>query len=69
MPELPEVETVRTALAHDLVGKKVKLVTVNNGRLVRRHKSAKDFRALLEGRTIKDVERLIVAIVSTQVSV
>jgi len=58
VPELPEVETVRASLARDLIGKKIKTVTVNNGRLVRRHASAKDFRALLEGRTIKSVERL-----------
>ena len=58
MPELPEVETVRTSLARDLPGRKVKTVAVSNGRVVRRHKSAKDFRVLLEGRTIKSVQRL-----------
>ena len=40
MPELPEVETVRASLARDLIGKKVKSVSVTNGRLVRRHKTA-----------------------------
>jgi formamidopyrimidine-DNA glycosylase len=58
MPELPEVETVRASLARDVVGKKVKLAAVTNGRAVRRHKSAKEFRALLEGHTIKSAERL-----------
>ncbi|HVB18747.1 MAG TPA: bifunctional DNA-formamidopyrimidine glycosylase/DNA-(apurinic or apyrimidinic site) lyase [Acidimicrobiales bacterium] len=58
MPELPEVETVRASLARDLVGKKVKAASVTNGRVVRRHKSAKDFRAALEGHTIKSVQRL-----------
>ena len=58
MPELPEVETVRASLARDLVGKKIKLATVTNGRVVRRHKTAKDFRALVEGHTIKSVQRL-----------
>lgn len=58
MPELPEVETVRASLARDLIGRKVKLVAVTNGRVVRRHKSAKDFRTLLEGRTFKSVQRL-----------
>ncbi len=58
MPELPEVETVRASLARDLVGKKVKAASVSNGRVVRRHKSAKDFRALVEGRTVKSAERL-----------
>jgi len=58
MPELPEVETVRVILARDLVGKKIKAVAVTNGRAVRRHKSAKDFRTLLEGHTVKVVQRL-----------
>lgn len=58
MPELPEVETVRASLARDMIGRKIKLVTVTNGRVVRRHKSAKDFRALLEGHSIKAVQRL-----------
>jgi len=58
MPELPEVETVRIVLARDLIGKKIKTVAVTNGRAVRRHKSAKDFRTLLEGHSIKSVQRL-----------
>ena len=58
MPELPEVETVRSVLAREVVAKKIKLVHVTDGRAVRRHKTAKDFRTLLEGRTIKSVERL-----------
>jgi formamidopyrimidine-DNA glycosylase len=58
MPELPEVETVRASLARDLIGKKIKTVAVSNGRAVRRHKTAKDFRAMVEGHTIKSVQRL-----------
>jgi len=58
MPELPEVETVRASLARDLIGKKIKSVSVTNGRAVRRHKTAKDFRALAEGHSVKSVERL-----------
>ncbi|HUV57168.1 MAG TPA: bifunctional DNA-formamidopyrimidine glycosylase/DNA-(apurinic or apyrimidinic site) lyase [Acidimicrobiales bacterium] len=58
MPELPEVETVRASLARDLPGRKIKTVAVNNGRVVRRHKTAKEFRSLLEGHTIKSVQRL-----------
>jgi formamidopyrimidine-DNA glycosylase len=58
MPELPEVETVRTSLARDLIGKKVKSASVTNGRVVRRHKTAKDFRAAIEGHTIKGAQRL-----------
>jgi formamidopyrimidine-DNA glycosylase len=58
MPELPEVETVRASLARDLVGKKIKSAAVNNGRVVRRHKSVKEFRALVEGHSLRSVERL-----------
>ncbi len=58
VPELPEVETVRTSLSRDLVGKKIKGAAITNGRVVRRHKSAKEFRELVEGHTIKGVTRL-----------
>ena len=58
MPELPEVETVRASLARDIIGKKVKAVSVSNGRLVRRHKTAKDFRAMIEGHSIRSAQRL-----------
>jgi formamidopyrimidine-DNA glycosylase len=58
VPELPEVETLRQDLAKEVVNKKIKTVSVTNGRSVRRHPSAKHFRALLEGRTIKTVGRL-----------
>ena len=58
MPELPEVETLRQDLAREVVGRKIKSVSVANGRSVRRHPSAKAFRALLEGHTIKSVGRL-----------
>jgi DNA-formamidopyrimidine glycosylase len=58
MPELPEVETVRASLARDVIGKKVKSVTVTNGRIVRRHKTAKDFRAMIEGHSIRSAQRL-----------
>ncbi len=58
MPELPEVETLRQDLAREVVGRKIKTVAVSNGRSVRRHASAKHFRAPLEGHTIKTVGRL-----------
>ncbi len=58
MPELPEVETLRQDLAKEVVNKKIKTVAVTNGRSVRRHQSAKHFRTLLEGRTVKSVSRL-----------
>jgi formamidopyrimidine-DNA glycosylase len=58
MPELPEVETVRASLARDMIGRKIKTVAVTNGRAVRRHKTAKEFRTLLEGHSIKSAQRL-----------
>jgi formamidopyrimidine-DNA glycosylase len=58
MPELPEVETLRQDLSKEVTGRKIKAVSVGNGRSVRRHQSAKHFRAPLEGRTIKGVSRL-----------
>jgi formamidopyrimidine-DNA glycosylase len=58
MPELPEVETLRQDLSKEVVGRKIKSVAVANGRSVRRHASAKHFRAKLEGRTIKSVSRI-----------
>ncbi len=57
MPELPEVETIRRDLQGEVVGRKIKLVEVRNGRTVRRHPSAKQFRAQLEGRSIKSIDR------------
>lgn len=58
MPEIPEMEATRAVFMKELVGKKIKTVTVTNGKLVARHKTAKDFRAKVEGRTIKSVARL-----------
>jgi formamidopyrimidine-DNA glycosylase len=58
MPELPEVETLRQDLAKEVTGRRIKAVAVGNGRSVRRHPSAKQFRSLLEGRSIKSVGRL-----------
>ena len=58
MPELPEVETVRASLARDLVGRRIRAVAVSNGRAVRRHASAREFRGRVEGRVIRSVERL-----------
>jgi len=57
MPELPEVETIRRDLQGEVVGRKVKEVAVKNGRSVRRHSSAKQFRSLVEGRVIKSIGR------------
>ena len=57
VPELPEVETLRLDLGKEVAGRRIKAVSVANGRSVRRHASAKHFRAQLEGRTIKWVGR------------
>jgi formamidopyrimidine-DNA glycosylase len=57
MPELPEVETIRRDLQGEVVNRKIKAVEVRNGRTVRRHPSAKAFRAQLEGRTITGINR------------
>jgi formamidopyrimidine-DNA glycosylase len=58
VPELPEVETLRQDLSKEVSGRRIKAVSVANGRSVRRHASAKHFRARLEGRSIKSVSRL-----------
>ncbi len=58
MPELPEVETLRQDLGREVVGRKIKSVSVTNGRSVRRHANPRQFRSLLEGRTIRSVNRL-----------
>lgn len=58
MPELPEVETIRQELSKEVVGRKIKEAAVTNGKAVRRHKSAKAFRDLIEGRVIKGTGRL-----------
>jgi len=58
MPELPEVETVRASLARDNDRQEGQSVSVSNGRIVRRHKTAKDFRAMIEGHSIRSVQRL-----------
>jgi len=57
MPELPEVETIRRDLQGEVVNRKIKSVEVRNGRTVRRHASAKAFRAQLEGRSIAAINR------------
>jgi formamidopyrimidine-DNA glycosylase len=57
MPELPEVETIRRDLQGEVVGRKIKSVEVRNGRTVRRHPSAKHFRARLEGHTVTGIGR------------
>jgi hypothetical protein len=59
--ELPEVEVMRRDLERDVVGKKIKDVDVkaskNAMRVIRRHKTRKEFTSRLAGRKITKVER------------
>ena len=57
MPELPEVETIRRELDRDVVGKRIKTVTVTGTRSIRRHTNKKQFTSRLEGTKISSVER------------
>ncbi|MEO5678565.1 MAG: bifunctional DNA-formamidopyrimidine glycosylase/DNA-(apurinic or apyrimidinic site) lyase [Acidimicrobiales bacterium] len=55
MPELPEVETIRRDLEKEVVGKKLKEVSVTGSRTVRRR--PEDFKERLEGRKVLGVDR------------
>ncbi|GGN91936.1 DNA-formamidopyrimidine glycosylase [Saccharibacillus kuerlensis] len=57
MPELPEVETVKRTLNMLVAGKKIERVTVSLPRIVRRPEDPALFAALLEGQTIRNIER------------
>ncbi|GAA2904936.1 formamidopyrimidine-DNA glycosylase [Actinoplanes cyaneus] len=58
MPELPEVETVRTGLAKWVTGRTISSVEVHHPRAIRRHLPGDaHFVAMLTGRTILDVSR------------
>lgn len=55
MPELPEVETIRRDLEKEIVGKKLKEVSVSGDRTVRRR--PEEFKERLEGRKVLGVDR------------
>jgi formamidopyrimidine-DNA glycosylase len=59
--ELPEVEVMRRDLERDVVGKKIKAAEVKSSknamRIIRRHKTRKEFTTRLAGRKITKVER------------
>ena len=55
MPELPEVETIRRDLEKEVVGKKLKEVSVSGERTVRRR--PEEFKERLEGRKVIGVDR------------
>lgn len=57
MPELPEVEVVRRDLERDTVGRRIKEVQVKLPRIIRRHKSRKEFSEGLIGGKITRVDR------------
>jgi formamidopyrimidine-DNA glycosylase len=57
MPELPEVETIRRELDREVVGKRIKTVSVTGERSVRRHDDPADFVTRLEGAKVTAVER------------
>ncbi len=57
MPELPEVETLRNDLEHEIVGRKITDVEVKAARTVRRHRNRKEFGKRLAGQRIAGVER------------
>ncbi len=58
MPELPEVEVVRRGLERGVAGRTVAAVQVHHPRAVRRHLAgARDFEALLAGRTVLAARR------------
>jgi formamidopyrimidine-DNA glycosylase len=59
--ELPEVEVVRRDLERDVVGRRIAAVEVrrmkNTKRVIRRHKTPKEFRDLLVGHKVTRAER------------
>ncbi|WP_019534593.1 DNA-formamidopyrimidine glycosylase [Paenibacillus ginsengihumi] len=57
MPELPEVETVRRTLNALVAGKKIERVSVMLRRIIQRPDDPALFAALLEGQTIRTIER------------
>ncbi|MFD2613349.1 DNA-formamidopyrimidine glycosylase [Paenibacillus gansuensis] len=57
MPELPEVETVRRTLNQLVKGKTIESVTVHLPRILQRPAEAELFDAILQGQTIRNVER------------
>ncbi len=57
MPELPEVETLRRDIEKEFVGKRIKGVDVTGSRSVRRHTTAGEFSARVQGRTLVAVRR------------
>jgi formamidopyrimidine-DNA glycosylase len=58
MPELPEVEVVRSGLERHVVGRKIEAVRVLHPRAIRRHLAgSEDFCAVLTGRALTSARR------------
>ncbi len=57
MPELPEVEVIRRDLERDAVGRRIKEVQVKLPRIIRRHKTKKEFTDALIGAKITRIDR------------
>jgi len=57
MPELPEVETIRRDIDKEFVNKRIRKVEVSGIRSVRRHETAKEFVAKVEGRKVVGTRR------------
>ena len=57
MPELPEVETVKNVLKHDLIGKKIKSIDVYYDKIIK-NVSSLEFCDKLKGETFKNINRI-----------
>jgi formamidopyrimidine-DNA glycosylase len=58
MPELPEVEVVRRGLAGVIRGRRITRVSATNERVVRHHRSPRQFSGAVRDRTVTAVDRL-----------
>ena len=57
MPELPEVETVKRTLQHLVIGKTIAHVDVHWGKIIKQPDDVDQFKTMLIGETIHDIER------------
>lgn len=57
MPELPEVETIRRDIEKQFSAKRIKRVEISGARVLRRHASAQELVARVEGHKLSSVRR------------
>lgn len=57
MPELPEVETVKNVLRHDIIGKKIKSIDVYYGKIIK-NVTIDEFKNLLVGEEFINIHRI-----------